>query len=825
MVGAFARWLSAVAIGLGDIDFAADDWFYTCLLSSYIEIDDAIHGAVISDSEAVHAQFFGSGNKLRNAAHAIEQAVFGVDVKVGKLPWHWLDYSTCGKSPKRGIHDYQKFLFRDYGIAIYIHFRLEPGFGVGNVYDDPVRKQIETKGVSDGFWFCGKLGRKRNTIREQGKEPAMIATPLKKIFEPTNIGQMRVKNRIVMPPMGTNYAEAGGAVSQRMIDYYEARARGGTGLVIVEGSAPGLQCTTYPQVSTSPQASLGDDKLIPGWRKLTDAVHKYDARIAIQIMHATLENWNGKVVQVGPSPVVVRARVMGVFGGPPHELTVEEIAERVEWFASAARRAKEAGFDGAEVHGAHQYIVAAFLSSATNQRKDRYGGSVENKARFLVEILQAIKREVGPGFPVWVRFNAQEWGVENGITIEEAKQMVPLVVEAGAQALHVSGYGVGSYITTAPIADTPGFLVPLAEEVKKLTRVPVIAVGRLDLELGEKIIEERKADLIAIGRRLLADPDLPNKVAEGRLNEVIPCIGCMECIERLAFDERGEGVACVVNPALGKEKAYQIKPAGKVKSVVVIGGGPAGMQAAIMAAKRGHKVTLLEKEAKLGGQLNIAALPPFKGDILPWIDYLVSQVEETGVKVDPNTEATIGVVTGRKPDAVVIATGGIPAMPDISGINRPNVVTAQDVLSGEVKVGQNVVIIGGGMVGCETGHYLAEQGKTVTIIEILKRMASDMFPMTRRRLMDGLRSKKVTLLTSATCEEMKEGSVVATTAEGKKESIPADTIVVAVGYKANDGLYKELEGKVPEIYCIGDSSQPRRILEATSEGYRVGLAL
>lgn len=647
----------------------------------------------------------------------------------------------------------------------------------------------------------------------------MIATRFKKVFEPTSIGRMQLKNRIVMPPIGTSYAEKDSAIGRRMLDYYEARARGGVGLIIVEGSAPSLQCTRPHQ------ASLGNDKFISGWRRLTDTAHKYNAKIAIQIMHSTMENWDGKAMQVSPSPVIVPTRVMGILEEPPHELTEEEIAERIMWFTLAARRAREAGFDGAEIHGAHQYLIAAFLSSATNQRKDKYGGSIENKARFLVEILQTVKKEVGPDFPVWVRLNGREWGVENGITIEETKKVVPMLVEAGAQAIHVSAYGAGSSVTTAPISDTPGILVPLAEEVKKLTNVPVIAVGRLDLELGERILEDGKADLIALGRRLIADPDLPNKVAGGRFDEVIPCIGCMECIERLPLAGRGEGMTCVINPAVGKERLYQVKPVGKAKKVVVVGGGPAGMQAAIVAVQRGHKVTLFEGSTNLGGQLNIAALPPFKDDIFPWIKYLANQVKKSGVQVKLNIDATAKIVAEKNPDAVVIATGGIPVMPDIPGIDKPNVVTARDVLAGKAKAGQNVVIIGGGIVGCETGHYLAKQGKTVTIIEILRRIASDMFPMARRRLFDGLRSKKVTLLTSATCEEIGKDIVHVTTAEGGKKTIRADTVIIAVGYRANERLYKALKGKVPNLYCIGDSSEPRRILEAISEGYLTGLAL
>ncbi len=489
------------------------------------------------------------------------------------------------------------------------------------------------------------------------------------LFQPGRIGSLEVRNRIVMPPMGTGYADEGGYVSQRMIDYHEARARGGVGLIVVEVTAPSLQCQ-----GSSHQLTIGDDGHIAGFQRLTDAVHRHGARIALQLQHSSWEMRDGKRRQVSPSAVVVPGRVMGI-AGPPHELTIDEIQEMVGWFADATVRAREAGFDGVEMHGAHQYLIASFLSASTNRRDDAYGGSLESRARFLVEILAAARRRVGADYPIWPRLNGQELGIEGGVTLEETVGVVPLLEGAGAQAIHVSAYGAGSSAVRAPIADRPGFLLPLAAAVKKIATVPVVAVGRLDCDLGEQLLVEGKADFVAIGRRLIADPDYPNKSAAGTPQDITPCINCMECIERPVAE--GRGMACAVNAAAGRETGYRLQPATTARRVVVVGGGPAGMEAARVAARRGHNVTLFEQADRLGGQLEIASRPPNKGDIPRLIDFMARQVTEAGVEVCLNTTATPELAAEGAPDAVIIATGGAPVLPDIPGADLPGVVTAQ----------------------------------------------------------------------------------------------------------------------------------------------------
>lgn len=639
----------------------------------------------------------------------------------------------------------------------------------------------------------------------------MNARALSNLFSPGKIGSMELRNRLVMPPMGTNYATEDGHITQRLIDYYEARARGGVGLVTVE-----IACIDFPRGQGAHyQMGIDDDRFLPGLTQLAAAIRRHGARAAIQLHHA------GRLARkertgyqpVAPSPLAAPG------GDLPHELAKAEIADIVAHFAQAADRARRAGFDGVEVHSAHGFLLTQFLSPASNKRQDDYGGSLENRARILVEILTAIRARLGRGYPAWCRIDGREQGIDGGITPDMARQTALLAEKAGADATSVSAYGFGvNSVATVPASGAD--LHQMAALVKSAVRIPVIAVGHIEPETGERLLAEGKADFIAVGRKLLTDPEFLRKAAEGRLADATPCIGCLHCMNSELIV--GEPIRCSVNAALGHEAEYTIGPATRRKKVLIIGGGPGGMEAARVAALRGHHVTLYEKEDRLGGQLNLAVLPPHKEEIAPYVEYLKGQLQKLDVAVKLNTEVTPVLVQQVKPDAVVVAAGVAPLRPDIAGLK--GAVTAEDVLLGQAQVGNKVVIIGGELVGCETAEFLADRGKQVTVARRGPRMATKMPLGIRLNLLSRLRAKGVTMLTGIQYEGV-EGSRLVVSKDGQKQAIEADTFVLATGSRPNDTLVTQLRDKGFPVYAVGDCAGPRNIMEAVADGFKAGLEL
>ena len=635
-----------------------------------------------------------------------------------------------------------------------------------------------------------------------------------KLFEPGRIGSLELKNRLVMPPMATNYASKDGAVMQRQIDYYEERAKGGVGLVIVE-----ITCVDSPVgKGTARQIAIDDDRFIPDLSKLAEAIKRHGARAAIQIHHAgrqTSAQWTGHQ-PVAPSPIPVPG------GEQPRELTLSEIAMLVTRFAEAAGRAKKAGFDGVEIHGAHGYLISEFLSPLSNHRQDAYGGSIENRARFLLEVIKAIRERVGRGYPVWCRLSAMEIGVEGGITLEETQVVAQLAEKAGVDAIHVSAHAVAP-ARRPPMAQPPCTFVPLAEGVKKVVSVPVITVGRIPPELGEGVLRDGKADFISIGRALLADPHLPQKVAMGRMEDIRPCIYCLTCLDSMNW--RKEGVCCVVNPTLGREREYELKLlAESPKKVVVVGGGPSGMEAARVAALRGQKVYLFDDGDELGGQLLLASKPPFKDTIETFRQYLVGEVTRLGVELRLRQRFTADVLNELKPDVVVLATGVKPFIPQIPGMQSKKVLQASEVLVG-AETGERVAVIGGELVGCETALYLVERGKKVTIMRRGPELATKVHQFVREPLVGRLRYRGVSIFTGIEYEEITEAVVVIRTGTGERKVVEADTVVLAAGATPNTELLTALQGKVAQVFSVGDCVEPRGIREAVEEGYRAGLQI
>lgn len=644
----------------------------------------------------------------------------------------------------------------------------------------------------------------------------MTISSLTKIFEPIQINSLELKNRLVVPAMGTNFANPDGTVSERLKDYLVARADGGFGLIITEITA------ISPYGKGSPvQLSIWDDKFIPGFRDLAKAIHAKEAKVAVQLYHPgrqTLSFLTGRPL-VAPSaiPCPVCREI-------PKELTVEEIWELEEQFAEGARRAKEAGMDAVEIHGAHGYLIAQFMSGYANHRSDAYGGDLEGLLRFPIEIIHKIRETVGADYPIIFRLSGDE-RVAGGRTIQETKTIIPLLEQAGVNAFHVSTgvYASFDYIT-APMAIPPGYNVSAASEVKKATSVPVITVGRInDPRMAEEILKEGQADLVAMGRASLADPELPKKAAAGNYDDIRWCIACNQgCIDRL-FDLEKICISCLVNPTVGKEREMALIPAPQSKRVLVVGGGPAGMEVARVAALRGHEVYLYEKEEKLGGQFKLAAVPPCKQEITKIINYLSIQIKKAGVKVALGQEVTEKTIDNLQPDAIVIATGGTPVIPDIPGIEEEGVVTAFDVLGGKVTPGRSILVIGGGMVGCETADFLGQiMGCRVTLVEALPRVAQDVGGSTRYFLLQRLAQEKASIITSASVKRFVKDGVILER-NGKEKTLSGfDTIVLATGIAPVNKFASKIRGRVKEMYVIGDAKQPRKALDAIAEAAEIG---
>lgn len=633
---------------------------------------------------------------------------------------------------------------------------------------------------------------------------------LQRLFTPIKVGRLELKNRIIMPPMIDRLATHG-APNDAVKDFYTARARGGVALIVL---TPGIV-----DISMASPIQLGiyDDSFIPGLKQFTDLIHSCGGLMGIQLMH--LGRQGGEIKRykpVAPSPIPLTPK-----DEVPRELTTGEVEGLVEKFAEAARRARDAGFDMVELHGCHGYLLSSFLSPLTNQRRDRYGGSVANRARFVMEIVSLIKGRVGRDFPVSVRMNGSDYML-GGVTVDMARQTAKLLEEAGADMIGVSSGAYGSYPVIVPPYDQPrGCNVPLAAAVKEVVKVPVAVAGRLDDPLvADEVLVSGRADVIAVARGLLADPELPNKASRGDFKGIRKCIACNVCID--GDPTPVSPITCTVNPEAGREREMVMVPAAHQKKVMVIGGGLAGLEVARVAAVRGHKVTLYEENADLGGQWLLASKPPHKQDHMLLLAYMVGQLEKLGVERKRGVKVTPAVVEEARPDVVLVATGAKPVVPPIPGVEREEVVTAWDVLGGR-EVGRQVLVVGGGLTGLETAEFLAEQGKEVVVVEMLKRVGADMGGTVRWHLMNRTKTLNIKTFVSTQIKEIRPKGVVVVSRNGVEETWDAfDTIVLACGVRPKDDLSKQIQGKVKEVYVIGDAAKARRGLEAIRSGSEIG---
>jgi 2-enoate reductase len=612
------------------------------------------------------------------------------------------------------------------------------------------------------------------------------------MFKPGKIGNVLLSNRIIMAPMGIDYIDPDYGFAERSIDYYAARAQGGASLIIT-----GATLVTAEFEKPASSFLLDNEDKLHRVKKLADRVHTFGSKLCIQLSMGI-----GKIGYVGEN-------------NP--SLSVDEIHRLVEAYGRAAALAKSAGVDAIEVHGYGGYLIDQFHSSLWNSRKDEYGGSFENRMRIGLDLIKAVKKSCGEDYPIIYKFSLDHL-IPGGREIEEGIKMAKLLEEAGVSALHVDlGCHACWHNAIPTIYQEPALHEKYIQALKKEVKVPVIGHGKMGYpEVAERIIAEGTADFIALGHYLLADPEWANKVKEGRTEEIVPCIGCNECMFSILS---GEPAACGVNPRCGRE-GEKLPHAAEKKSVLVVGAGPGGLEAAMVAAKGGHKVSLWEKGSKLGGNLVPAAVPNFKGDLRRLIKYYETQLNKLGVEVVLEKEATSEAILEINPDAVIIGTGSTPIVPRLPGIDGNNVHSAIDVLSKDIELGENVIVAGGGFVGCETAVHLKQKGRKVTIIEMKERILAEPMAFNNLIALNTLVAMNgINIMANAKLVEIKDNEALIEKADGTIESVKCDSVVLALGFRASENIMTELDGKIKHIKVIGDAVAPRRVKHAVKEGF------